>query len=117
VKDLSYTSIGGRIHFFKGDLMTLTKKKIINNILMRTELDKETASNGFETFNSIIVSSLTNGEDVSLSGFGRFHVREKLARRGCNPKTGAEMIITPRRTITFSLSKALKARLENNEEE
>lgn len=97
--------------------MNLTKKEIINNILMRTELDKKTASEGIETFIEIIRSSLGNSEDVSLSGFGRFHVREKHARRGRNPKTGAELTIAPRRTITFSLSKALRARLEDSEEE
>ena len=96
--------------------MTLIKKEIIEDILTNTGLDERTASEGVETFLEIIKSNLGRGEDINFSGFGKFHVREKRARRGRNPKTREEITITPRRVITFSLSTALRARLEDSEE-
>lgn len=96
--------------------MTLTKEDIIGDILVNTGLDKVTASEGVETFIQIIKSNLAQGEDVGFSGFGKFHVREKRARRGRNPKTGEEMTISPRRAITFSLSNALRAELDESDE-
>jgi integration host factor subunit alpha len=92
--------------------MTLTKKDLIYDIHDKTGLDKEIASEGVETFIEIIKSNLSKGEDVGFSGFGRFHVREKRARRGRNPKTGAEVIIAPRRVINFTLSNVLRAKLD-----
>jgi integration host factor subunit alpha len=96
--------------------MTLTKKEIIEDILTNTGLDTKTASEGIETFIQIIKSNLARGEVVGFSGFGKFHVREKRARRGRNPKTGEEMIIAPRRVVTFSLSNVLRAELVDSEE-
>jgi integration host factor subunit alpha len=93
--------------------MTHTKADVIDDIILKTDLDRKTASEGVETFIEIIKSNLSKGEDLSLSGFGKFHVREKRARRGRNPKTGEEMMIAPRRVITFSLSNALRAKLKD----
>jgi integration host factor subunit alpha len=92
--------------------MTHTKSDIIDDIVVKTGLDRKTAAEGFETFMEIIKTCLNNGEGVSLSGFGRFSVREKRARRGRNPKTGEEIMITPRRSISFSLSNVFKAKLD-----
>ncbi len=92
--------------------MTHTKANVIDDIVMETGLDRKTATDGVETFIEIIKSNLSNGEDVGLSGFGKFHVRVKRARRGRNPKTGEEIMIAPRRVITFSLSNALRAKLD-----
>ena len=92
--------------------MAHTKADIIDDIVVRTGLDRKTASDGVETFIEIIKSNLSKSEDVSLSGFGKFHVREKRARRGRNPKSGEEITITPRRVITFSLSNVLRAKLD-----
>jgi integration host factor subunit alpha len=91
--------------------MTLTKKDIIYDIHDKTGLDKEIASEGLETFLEIIKSNLSKGEDVSLSGFGKFFVRQKRARRGRNPKTGAELTIAPRRVINFTLSNVLRDKI------
>jgi integration host factor subunit alpha len=91
--------------------MTLTKTDIIYNISEKTGLDNKTASEGLETFIEIIKSNLSKGEDVGFSGFGKFHVKEKRARRGHNPQTGGELTIAPRRVITFSLSNVLRAQL------
>jgi integration host factor subunit alpha len=96
--------------------MTLTKKEIIEDIYAKTGLDKKTASEGVETFFAVIKSNLSKCEDVNFSGFGKFHVREKRARRGRNPKTGEEITVSPRRAITFSLSTALRAELDDRDE-
>lgn len=92
--------------------MTLTKKDLIDDIVVKTGLNSKTAADGVEKFIEIIKSNLGNGEEVSLSGFGKFSVREKRARRGRNPKTGEEIMITPRRTISFSMSNVLRAKLD-----
>ena len=97
--------------------MTLTKVAIIDDILDKTGLDKKTASDGLETFIEIIKSNLIKGEAVVFSGFGKFHVREKRARKGRNPKTGEEMIIAPRRVVNFTLSNVLREKLLGNAEE
>ena len=91
--------------------MTYTKSDIIDDIVIKTGLDRKTASDGVEQFMDIIKANLVSGEDVSLSGFGKFSVREKRARKGRNPKTGEEMMITPRRSISFSMSNVLRAKL------
>jgi integration host factor subunit alpha len=96
--------------------MTLTKVNIIYEIQDRTGLDTKTASESLETFLEIIKSNLVKGEAVGFYGFGKFHVKEKRARRGRNPKTGEEMIIIPRRVITFDLSNVLRAKLDDGEE-
>lgn len=91
---------------------TLTKKDIIDECVINAEVDKKTASECIETFIDIIKEELHKGEDVSLSGFGKFSAREKKQRRGRNPKTGEEIAIEARRSITFHLSNALRAKLE-----
>lgn len=96
---------------------TLTKKDIIEECALSADLDRKIASEGLETFIDIIKEELQKGEDVSLSGFGKFFIREKNKRRGRNPKTGEEIIITPRRSISFHLSNILRAKLEGQTEE
>jgi integration host factor subunit alpha len=106
------------VHIRRGITVgTLTKKDIIESCAISADLDSKTASEGFETFVDIIKEVLQKGEDVSLSGFGKFFVREKNKRRGRNPKTGEEIFIAPRRSISFFLSKTLRAKLEGNTEE
>jgi integration host factor subunit alpha len=95
--------------------MTLTKKDLIYDICTTTNLDKQTSSEGLETFFEIIISNLARGEDVGFSGFGKFLVREKRARRGRNPKTGGELTIAPRRVINFALSNVVRVELLGSE--
>jgi integration host factor subunit alpha len=54
---------------------------------------------------------LAHGEDVLISGFGKFCVREKQARRGKNPQTGEPVTLTPRKVVTFKCSRVLRARI------
>ena len=65
-----------------------------------------------ETFLELIEETLEKGEDVTLSGFGKWQVRHKNARRGRNPQTGEKLIIEPRKVVTFSLSKILRDKLD-----
>lgn len=90
---------------------TLTKKDIVDEVALQAGLDHKPASEAVEAFIEIIKETLEKDEDVSLSGFGKWHVRHKNARRGRNPQTGEEMTITPRRVVSFSLSKVLRDKL------
>ncbi|HPC47674.1 MAG TPA: HU family DNA-binding protein, partial [Deltaproteobacteria bacterium] len=76
---------------------TLTKSGIIEEIVVNTGLSRKDASEGIETFIDIIKTSLAKAEPVSISGFGKWKVREKGPRRGRNPKTSEEITISPRR--------------------
>ncbi len=92
-------------------MSTLTKTGIVEEVTLRTGLSHKDATNAVETFIEIIKNRLERGEPVSISGFGKWKVRDKAARKGRNPQTGQEIIIPPRRVITFSLSNVLRARL------
>ena len=65
-----------------------------------------------ELFFEEIKSSLENGEQVKISGFGKFELRDKSSRPGRNPKTGEEIPISARRVVTFRSGQKLKARVE-----
>ena len=60
----------------------------------------------------IIKETLESGENVKLSGFGSFNIREKRARRGRNPRTGEELTISPRRALTFKASNVFREKLK-----
>ncbi len=90
---------------------TLTKSGIIDEIVLSTGLSRKEASDGIETFIEIIKQALEEKEPVSISGFGKWKVREKTARRGRNPKTAEEIVISPRNVVTFSLSNVLRSKL------
>jgi integration host factor subunit alpha len=91
---------------------TLTKIELVDEIIMKTGLSRKEALDGLETFLEMIKETLGKGEEVTLSGFGKWSVRDKRSRRGRNPKTGEEIAITERRVVTFSLSNVLRAKLE-----
>ncbi len=95
---------------------TLTKSGIIDEIVLSTGLSRKEASDGIETFIEIVKENLEKGEAVSISGFGKWKVRGKTARRGRNPKTAEEIVISPRTVVTFSLSNVLRAKLSGEEE-
>ena len=96
---------------------TLTKRDIIDEIAAKVNLDQRAATEVVEAFLELIKEMLEKGEDVSLSGFGKWQVKEKRARRGRNPQTGEELIIAPRRVVTFSLSNVLRAKLVGQKKE
>ena len=88
--------------------MTLTKADIVASIAEQNGLPNTTSSEIVETLLEIIKKSLESGEDVLISGFGKFCVKKKKERKGRNPSTGDDMMLAPRRIVTFKWSRKLK---------
>ena len=91
--------------------MTLTKVQIIESIQNQTGFPKNKSLEVVETLLEIIKRTLTSGEDVLVSGFGKFNVRKKKERKGRNPATGEAMMLEPRRVVTFKCSGRLRDRI------
>jgi integration host factor subunit alpha len=90
----------------------LSKAIIAENLLEQLSLDKPDAKEVIEHFFEIIRQALENGEQVKLSGFGNFTLRDKPQRPGRNPKTGKEIPILARRVVTFKPGLKLKLKIE-----
>ena len=90
--------------------MSLTKAGIIQQITQQTGLPKNEASDAIERLLKIMKDTLADGEDVLISGFGKFCVREKSERQGRNPATGGAMTLSARRVVTFKCSGTLRTR-------
>lgn len=88
--------------------MTLTKAEIVQVVADNVGLNKREALEMVEAFFEEICASLEAGEDVKLSGFGGFQLREKPERPGRNPKTGETARVTAHRVVTFHPSQKLK---------
>jgi integration host factor subunit alpha len=82
--------------------MTLTKIQIVESIHNEIGIPKNKSTEIVETLLEIIKSSLVSGEDVLISGFGRFCVKEKAERKGRNPATGDDLMLEPRKVVTFT---------------
>ena len=91
--------------------MTLRKAEIIKSIQNQFDLPQNKSTDIFESFLEIMKLSLVNGEDVMISGFGKFCVNEKNARKGRNPQTGESIILEPRRVVTFRCSPRLRDKI------
>ena len=94
--------------------MTLTKAQIIELVRNQTGLPRNRSLEIVETLLEIIKRTLASGEDVLVSGFGRFCVREKKERKGRNPATGEDMMLEPRKVVTFKCSGKLRKRVNSN---
>ncbi|AUB83685.1 integration host factor subunit alpha [Candidatus Thiodictyon syntrophicum] len=92
--------------------MALTKADMAEHLFEELGLNKREAKDIVESFFEEIRKALERGEQVKLSGFGNFDLREKKERPGRNPKTGEEIPITARRVVTFRPGQKLKARVE-----
>ena len=92
--------------------MTITKDSMVEMIHNEVGLNKREAKELIECFFEQIKKSLENGNDIKLSGFGNFILRNKAPRPGRNPKTGEEVTITERRVVTFKSGLKLKSKLE-----
>ena len=88
--------------------MTLTKADIAQKIANDAGFMKHGAAEIMETLLDIMKKRLIAGEDVMISGFGKWNVRSKHARRGRNPQTGQELVIDARKVLTWSYSRVLK---------
>ncbi len=91
--------------------MALTKAKIVETIQSQNGITKKESSELVESVIGIIKSTLETGDDVMISGFGKFCVKEKKARRGRNPATGEELMLDPRKVVTFKCSGKLRDRI------
>ncbi|MBW1804097.1 MAG: integration host factor subunit alpha [Deltaproteobacteria bacterium] len=91
--------------------MTLTKDRIIDSIYKNTDLMKSEAVQAFQSLMEIMKQTLESGEDILISGFGKFCVKEKKERKGRNPQTGNDLTLGARRVVTFKWSGKLKEKL------
>ncbi len=91
--------------------MSLTKIDIVDKISTGTNSSRNKSSETVETLLEIMKKTLESGEDVLISGFGRFCVKEKAERRGRNPATGDSMMLAPRKVVTFKCSGKLRDRV------
>ena len=94
--------------------MNLTKAELVDSLFEKVGLNKSEAKNMVESFFEEISTRLEEKEDVKLSGFGNFQLRDKAPRPGRNPKTGEDIPITARRVVTFHPSPKLKDLVEKS---
>ncbi len=97
--------------------MTLTKHDIEQKMTAGIGFSRKQAQHVVEEFLETIKTGLENGEDVLISGFGKFRVKEKGPRRGRNPITGEDVNLRARRVVTFHCSKILRDKIQNGSEE
>ena len=92
--------------------MSLTKADMAESLFNELGLNKNEARELVNLYFEELTASLAVGENVRLSGFGRFDLRDKNERPGRNPKTGEKVPITARRVVTFRAGNKLRARVE-----
>lgn len=88
--------------------MALTKADIVDTIHDEFEYPRKTCVEVVESAIEIIKETLENGEDVLISGFGKFCVNQKKRRKGRNPATGKPMMLPKRKVVTFRCSQVLR---------
>ena len=91
--------------------MALTKVEMVNSISDHMGYPKNRSSEIVETLLELMKKALESGDDVLISVFGKFCVNEKRQRRGRNPATGKDLILKPRKVVTFRWSRNLKEKL------
>jgi len=91
--------------------MTLRKTDIIKSIETQLGFPKDESTNIVESFLEIIKQTLAKGEEVMISGFGKFYLMEKSARNGTNPRTGERLMIASRKIASFKASARLRGRV------
>ena len=93
--------------------MTLTKADIVESVNNELGYPKNRCSELVETLLDIIKESLEQGEDVLISGFGKFCLKEKKQRRGRNPATGDDLLLGERKVVTFKCSHLLRDKINS----
>ncbi len=92
-------------------MTALTKQTIIEKVSTKNNQTTSQAKDTVETLLEIMKSTLASGEDIMISGFGKFQVNEKAPRKGRNSATGKSMMLKGRRTVTFRCSGGLRDRI------
>ena len=91
--------------------MTITKASLIKSICNTSKVPRQESTSRVESLFEIIKRTLASGEDVMISGFGKFYVKEKKERRGRNPYTGDDMKLRARRVVTFKCSNVMRDKI------
>jgi len=91
----------------------MTKLEIVTNLYEKLGFSRRECANIVDAFFDIIKKTLAEEENVKISGFGNFIVKQKKARRGRNPQTGDEIEISERKVLNFRLSQVLKDEINN----
>ena len=94
--------------------MTLTKSDIIDSVQEETGLPRKRCDELVGDLLELIKGTLESGEDLMISGFGKFCVKEKNERKGRNPATGDDLMLSKRRVITFKCSQSLREKINSN---
>ncbi len=94
--------------------MALTKAQIIEDVRIRNRFTKKISTETVETLLGIMKKTLESGEDVLITGFGKFRVKHKAERRGRNPATGEDLMLAPRKVVTFKCSGMLRDKINGN---
>lgn len=95
-------------------MTALTKAVLAEYISDQVGINKREAKDLVEITFEEIRLALENGEEVKISGFGNFNLKDKKGRPGRNPRTGEVVPVTPRRVVTFKASQKLKALVEKS---
>jgi integration host factor subunit alpha len=102
---------GNQTNEGEGELMTLTKADIVESVSNQIGYSKNQSKEIVETLLELVKASLDSGDDVLISGFGKFRVKEKTERRGRNPHTGDDLMLEPRKVVTFRCSGILRDKI------
>ena len=94
--------------------MTITKAGLINSICNTVNLPRQESISAIESLFEIIKGTLESGEDVLISGFGKFCLKDKTERRGRNPQTGDVMMMDARRVVIFKCSIVMRDKINGN---
>jgi DNA-binding protein HU-beta len=86
----------------------MKKKELIERIAQEARVSEAEAQKHFEAFEQVVTEALKGGEEVRITGFGKFSVKERKAREGRNPQTGEKMKIAAQKVPAFSAGTALK---------
>jgi len=95
--------------------MTVTKDHIINSICTQLDLPKKKAADMLESLLELVEKTLESGDDVLISGFGKFCVKQKKERKGRNPATGQDLMLGSRKVVTFKCSPILRSKINMKE--
>jgi integration host factor subunit alpha len=95
--------------------MALTKADVVERVSEQLSFTKKEAVDHVETVFALMKNTLSSGENLKISGFGSFEVKQKRARRGRNPQNGETITIEPRQVLRFRVSTKLKNEINSGQ--
>ncbi|MGA7878576.1 MAG: integration host factor subunit alpha, partial [Desulfoferrobacter sp.] len=112
---LSFLQLSTRREKKGESVATLTKAQIVEKLFAKNMFTKGECAQIIDSLFELIKHPLESGDDVLISGFGKFCVRDKNQRRGRNPQTGDPMMLDPRKVVTFKCSGVLREAINKDE--